>query len=152
VEHYALQVVIASQRPAVPASGENLFVSFAQNALMLWTLLVLPLHGALVAALVAMIDHEQNHWKQLLAQPVSLRRLILAKWVVLFLLLLTSVLVLLAGILGLEEGLSWTRPGWRAATPRSLMFSGSLLTALSRTVIVTVVTPSGHSPRLAEPR
>jgi hypothetical protein len=117
----SLQVVIASQRPAVPAAGENPFVSFAQNALMLWTLLVLPLHGALVAALVAMVDHEQNHWKQLLAQPVSVRRLILAKWVVVLLLLLTSFLVLLAGILGLEEGLRWARPGWRSAAPPVLL-------------------------------
>src|SRR5262249_7601117 len=67
----SLQTVIASQRSAVRSAGENPFVSFAQNALMLWTLLVLPLHGALLTALVAAIDHQDDHWKQLLALPVS---------------------------------------------------------------------------------
>jgi len=125
----SLQALISTQRPAIPRFGENALVSLGQNAFTLWTLLALPLHGALISALVAAVDHEGDHWKQLFAQPVGVRLLFLVKWVAAFALLLVSSLVLWAGIAGLEEAFRWMKPAWRAAPRPLLLFSTTAIEA-----------------------
>jgi hypothetical protein len=136
-----LQTLISAQRPAIPKPGENPFVSLGQNAFMLWTLLALPVHGALIAATVAALDHEANRWKQLLTQPVALPAVFLAKWVTVFVLVLVSFVVLLAGIAGLEEALRWMKPAWRTAPRPLLLLSMTAVDAFcAATLFVSIQT------------
>ena len=49
----------------------NVLRGFAQLILTIWTIIVFPLYGALVAALLAGIEHQNEGWRHLLALPVQ---------------------------------------------------------------------------------
>lgn len=68
-------------------------------ALRFWTILMMPLYLTLETALVAGLDHSENHWKSLLARPVPRWTLYIAKLIVVMAMLAASTVVLLCGIL-----------------------------------------------------
>ena len=51
-----------------------------QNIFALWTTFTLPLVITLLVALLAGMEHSQNHWKHLYALPLPRRTVIAAKW------------------------------------------------------------------------
>jgi hypothetical protein len=134
----ALNLLIAYQQPDVPTKG-NPFVGFAQGSLMMWTLLVLPLFIALVAALVAAIDHQGDNWKHLFALPVSRLSVFMAKWMA------TATLVLVGSmtvVLLVWPGLALLRvakPGWREfATPWTLVLWRAIESASAAAFMLSI--------------
>lgn len=70
----------------------------ARIILRFWAFLLLPLYIALQTALLAGLDHSENHWKSLLARPVPRWTLYVAKLIVVAAMTAASTLVLLCGI------------------------------------------------------
>ena len=73
---FLLMLVAFSQ---VPPSTHNLWMTFAQSTLNMWALLVMPLYITIQTALIAGLDHSDNHWKSLFARPVPRWTLYVAK-------------------------------------------------------------------------
>jgi hypothetical protein len=67
--------------------------------LQFWALLMMPLYWTLQSALLAGLDHADNHWKALFARPVPRWTLYAAKLLIIFCMVVTSELLLLVGIL-----------------------------------------------------
>jgi len=95
------------------SAGPNPLVGFAQLNLTLWTILVLPLYTALLAALLAGIEHQTDNWKHLLALPLDRRAIFAAKWAAGVGLLLVSSLILAIGISLAAEVLRHVKPGFQ---------------------------------------
>lgn len=75
------------------------WIWFAQSSRSMWGVFLLSLYVALVAALIAHMEHSNNNWKLILAQPVRRSSVYLAKLLMGVLLLTVSTLVLAAAIL-----------------------------------------------------
>lgn len=77
----------------------NEWANLARLNLRFWAFLMMPLYITLETALVAGLDHSENHWKSLLARPVPRWTLYLAKLIVVAAMVGAGTLVLLSGIL-----------------------------------------------------
>lgn len=66
--------------------------------LQFWALLMLPLYWTLQTALLASLDHTENQWKALFARPVPRWSLYAAKLLMVLLMVSTSGVLLVAGI------------------------------------------------------
>ena len=110
-----LQVFVSTQQPAAPPAGATPLVGLVQGGFFLWSLLVLPMYGALAAALVAAVDHQDDHWKHLFALPIGRSSILAAKWIAVGALVLIGYLVLASGLLTLTAILRVVRPAWPAA-------------------------------------
>ena len=66
--------------------------------LQFWALLMLPLYWTLQTALLAGLDHAENHWKALFARPVPRWSLYAAKLSMVLMMVSTSGVLLVAGI------------------------------------------------------
>ena len=108
----ALQVFVSTQQPDIPRAGATPLRGLIQGGFFLWTLIVLPMYGALAAAVVAAVDHQDDHWKQLFALPIRRSSILIGKWVSTATLVFISFLVLGAGLLTLAAVLRAIRPGW----------------------------------------
>jgi hypothetical protein len=75
------------------------WTGLASLSLFFWALLMMPLYVTLESALVAGLDHSENHWKSLLARPVPRWTLHMAKLIVVIIMTAVATLVLLGGIL-----------------------------------------------------
>src|SRR5262249_2343667 len=82
------------RRPGAAPAGESPLTGFAQLALTLWTILLLPSHVALLAALLGAVEHQGNHWTHLMTLPVRRAWIFAAKWLAGIALLLVSTTVL----------------------------------------------------------
>ena len=107
-----LQVFVSTQQPAIPNPGATPLLGLVQGGFFLWSLLVLPMYGALAAALVAAVDHQDDHWKHLFALPIGRPSIFAAKWIAVLALVLVSYLTLTAGLLTLTSVLRAMRPAW----------------------------------------
>ena len=96
-------------------SPQAVLLGFAQLTLTTWTIVVLPPYTALIAALVAALEHQGDNWKHLLALPVQRRSIFVAKWVAGAGLLLVSSLVLPAAVGVATEILKGLKPALRGA-------------------------------------
>jgi lantibiotic transport system permease protein len=93
---------LASQAPfsMLKFNGiRNKWTVLSLLTLRVWALLMMPLYVTLETALLAGLDHSENHWKSLLARPVPRWTLYAAKLVVATALTAAATLVLLCGIL-----------------------------------------------------
>lgn len=109
-------------------SGAGVLTGFAQLILTIWTIIVFPLYAALIAALLAAIEHQNEGWKHLLALPVERGTIFVAKWVVGLGLLLFSFLVLAISVVGTAEILRIANPAWSSLRlPTFLIFRGALV-------------------------
>jgi hypothetical protein len=75
------------------------WTGLASLSLFLWALLMMPLYVTLESALVAGLDHSENHWKSLLARPVPRWTFPVAKLIMVMAMTAVATLVLLCGIL-----------------------------------------------------
>lgn len=66
---YVLQIALSDLSRHPQGTPEAAWLTFAQSALVLWTLLMLPLFLTLEAALLAGLEHANGQWKHLLALP-----------------------------------------------------------------------------------
>jgi hypothetical protein len=78
---------------------KNEWIGLENLALFFWALLMMPLYVTLESALVAGLDHSENHWKSLLARPVPRWTFHVAKLIVVMSMTAVATFVLLCGIL-----------------------------------------------------
>jgi lantibiotic transport system permease protein len=78
---------------------KNEWIGLENLTLFLWAFLMMPLYVTLESALVAGLDHSENHWKSLLARPVPRWMFPVAKLIVVMAMTVVATLVLLCGIL-----------------------------------------------------
>jgi hypothetical protein len=100
--------------------GKDAWRLLAQNDLIFWSLLVLPLFITLETALLAAAEHGPKTWKHLFALPTARGALYAAKQIVALALIGISSLVLWAGILGTGLLLRLLRPGIGLEQPAPL--------------------------------
>jgi len=72
-----LALFLVDRNPSLPPPDWDLI---RQNIFAMWTTFTLPLLVTLLAALLAGMEHSQNHWKHLFALPLSRRAVVAAKW------------------------------------------------------------------------
>lgn len=77
----------------------ELWLAFTRVVLIFWASLMLPLYITLETALVAGVDHSENHWKILMARPVPRWTFYVAKLLIVVAMTILSMLLLLLGIL-----------------------------------------------------
>lgn len=97
----AMVFFVASQAPfsTLHLDGvRNEWPKLARSVLWFWTFLMMPLYITLQTAVMAGLDHSENHWKSLLARPVPRWTLYVAKLIVVMALIAASTVVLLSGI------------------------------------------------------
>jgi hypothetical protein len=90
--------VVRTQQNDVLPQGQNPFLGFGQSTLTLWTLLVSPMYAALIAALVAAMEHQGDNWKHLFTLPLSHTSIFVGKWAAVIGLVLIGWLVLCAAV------------------------------------------------------
>jgi hypothetical protein len=97
-----LMLFMVSQAPFTmvhPGGTRNEWMGLARRNLWVWAFLMMPLSITLQTALVAGLDHSENHWKSLLARPVPRWTFYVAKLLVVMVMTATATLLLLCGIL-----------------------------------------------------
>jgi len=112
---------------------------FAQLILTIWTIIMFPLFAALVAALIAAIEHQSDSWKYLLALPVNRFCIFAAKWLTGSGLLLISSLVLSGGVCLAAVTLRQMQPGWSVAPlPIHMILRGALLSCCAVCLLFSI--------------
>jgi len=96
-------------------SDADLLTGFAQLTLTIWTIILFPLYAALLAALVAAVEHQNDSWKYILALPVDRSTIFVAKWIASIGLLWLSSLVLATGVVATAEALRLMKPAWSSS-------------------------------------
>jgi ABC-2 type transport system permease protein len=96
--------------------GLNPLMGFGQGILTFWTIVLLPFCAALIAALLAALEHHGDNWKHILALPVPRTLLFAAKWMAAAGLLSLSSVVLVAAYCLAAAILQAVKPGWSAAS------------------------------------
>lgn len=98
---------------------------FFQQTYVFWGILMLPLFVTLETSLLAALEHQEGHWKQVLIQPVRRSRLHLAKLITGLFLLAASLVSLWVSIFVMGTILGWIKPEY-GFTLASLPWSASL--------------------------
>ena len=75
-----LQFGLYLARGRTMSHGMNPLTGFVQGILTFWTILLLPFYVALVAALLASIEHQGDNWKHILTLPIPQLTIYGAKW------------------------------------------------------------------------
>ncbi len=111
--------------------ADTAWQALAQNILLLWVLLMLPLFITLETALLGGVDHNSQQWKHLYALPIPRWAVCAAKSLVAVALIGSSTLVLwsetiAAGLLlralKPELAIGWPVPAWDLLQPMLLTF------------------------------
>ncbi|MDH5507645.1 MAG: ABC transporter permease [Anaerolineae bacterium] len=89
----------------------NAWLWMAQNALIMWSLIMLPLFVALQTALLSNLDHNAQAWKHLFALPVPRWSIYAAKLIVGVALIGVSMAALVAWIFIAGIGINALNPG-----------------------------------------
>lgn len=98
------------------STGPNPLMGFAQGILTFWTIVLLPFCAALIAALLAALEHQGDNWKHILALPVPRTFIFAAKWMAALGLLSLSSFVLVAAYCLAAAILQTVKPEWSAAS------------------------------------
>jgi lantibiotic transport system permease protein len=114
---FVLQVALLKHTSHTPDDPVKVWLSFSENILTLWSILMLPLFVTLQSALLAGLEHGDHHWKHLLALPVPRRVHYLAKLLMMIAMVMAAtvflaMLICLGGLL-----LSQVQPGFGLAGP-----------------------------------
>jgi hypothetical protein len=127
-------------RPVPP--GDQAWNLFAQSAMVLWALLMLPLFVTLQSALLAGLEHGADRWKHLLALPLPRSAHYLAKTLVLagMVAVATLSLVVLVPIGGYVLQAMQPKAGIAGAPPWELLVSRSLACTAAAMLIVALHT------------
>lgn len=105
-----LTLLIGLAAEIKPTADKNVWTMLATPATDVWSVLMLPLLAALLAALLAHIETANGQWKHLYALPLSRSRLYLVKSMVLLGLTATATLVLLTALMLAGVLLGFLRP------------------------------------------
>jgi hypothetical protein len=119
-------------------AGADPLTGYAQFILTIWAIIVFPLYGALAAALLAAIEHQNESWRHLLALPVARQTMFVAKWVAGFGLLLLSSLVLVIGITATAELLRVIKPSWGVARLPTVILKRSVMSACAAALLFSI--------------
>jgi lantibiotic transport system permease protein len=95
-------IFMVSQAPfsmVHPGTTKAEWIVLAHRNLWVWSFLMMPLFITLQTALVAGLDHSENHWKSLLVRPVPRWMFYAAKLLVVVVMTAAATLLLLCGIL-----------------------------------------------------
>jgi hypothetical protein len=76
----------------------ELWLSLTRITLIFWAILMMPLYVTLETALVAGVDHAENHWKILIARPIPRWTFYTVKLFVVGVMTLLSTAILVCGI------------------------------------------------------
>ncbi len=112
---FTIELVRGDEESGAPP-GTNPLMGFAQGILTFWTIVLLPFCAALIAALLAALEHQGENWKHLLALPVPRTCIFAAKWIAAVGLLSLSSAVLVAAYCLAAGILQAVKPGWSAAS------------------------------------
>lgn len=139
---YVLQMAFMDYTRRPPVPGDAAWSLFAQSAMVLWALLMLPLFVTLQAALLAGLDHGPQRWKHLLALPMPRSAHYLAKTVALAGMVAVSTLamIVLVPIGGWMLAALQPKAGIVGSPPWDLLLSRSLATTAAAMLIVAVQT------------
>ena len=108
--------------------GADPLTGFAQLILTIWTIILFPLFAALVAALIAAIEHQNETWKHLLTLPVDRSSFFVTKWITGSGLLVLSSLFLSVSVCVAAEILRLMRSDLsNAPLPIYMIFRGAVL-------------------------
>lgn len=119
--------------------GADVLIGFGQLVLTIWTIIVFPLYAALVAALLASLEHQNETWTRLLALPLRRSTLFVTKWIVGLALLVFSFLVLASGVVATAELLRLLKPPLGASPlPTFLVFRGTLLSSCAGALLFSI--------------
>ncbi len=88
----------------------NEWIGLENLSLFLWALLMMPLFVTVESALVAGLDHSENHWKSLLARPVPRWTFHVAKLMVVIAMTAVSTFIIMCGILVSGKILPYIQP------------------------------------------
>jgi len=112
---------------------------FARGIMTTWTLLFFPLWVALATALIASIDHRENHWDHLFALPIGRQSLYAAKWFVAAeLTVLGSLAIPILGIAGAIL-LKAVHPDWRGEPlPAAMLFVDILRNSVAALLLLSI--------------
>jgi lantibiotic transport system permease protein len=124
------------------ASPKEAWINFANACWALWTFLMLPLFVTLQSALLAGLEHKEQHWKHLFALPTPKSVHYVAKWVLLLLMTFASLLFLVLFIEVAGYLLSVLRPafGIRGAAPHTYLLEVSLRVFAASMLITAIHT------------
>jgi lantibiotic transport system permease protein len=98
-----LNLLVFHQRNMAEVTGSDLWFKFAQQIIILWALLMLPLFVTLETALMGALESSEKNWKHLFALPIPRGAIYAAK-------ILTTI-----GIIGLSKAVLFTATlglGW----------------------------------------
>ena len=112
-----LQFGLYLARGRTMSHGMNPLTGFVQGILTFWTILLLPFYVALVAALLASIEHQGDNWKHILTLPIPQSTIYGAKWFAGICLVLLSSILLLIAIFAAASVLRFITPAWSAFSP-----------------------------------
>jgi len=123
-------------------SGRGIWVSFMQNSLVLWQLLMVPLFVTLQTALLAGLEHSNKNWKHLFALPVSRQAIYSAKQLVALALIGISTHVLWVAVIaaGLVLRLLMPGIGFEAPVPAWRILQFALLSYVCSWLIIAIHT------------
>jgi len=97
-----LVVFLASQAPSFILNNAvrygSPWIALARPPFAFWAILMMPLYVTLQTALIAGLEHAENHWKSLLALPIPRWTPYLAKLLMAATLICTSTALLVLGI------------------------------------------------------
>jgi hypothetical protein len=116
------------------------WVHYAQQTLVIWTLLMLPLFVTLETALVAQWEHRSQQWKHLFALPIPRGALYAVKYLcgVALIGLSSAVLIALILLTGLSYRYVFPGLGFEAAPPVGEMALYGLLMFLGSWLIIAI--------------
>ncbi len=89
-------LVFLQRDPSFMKPGTDAWLFFCQQVLVLWSLLMMPLFVTLETALLAGLENQEGHWRQILCQPVARWKIFAAKGLAAWCLFFVSLLALYA--------------------------------------------------------
>jgi hypothetical protein len=142
VSLYVLQLSFMDYGHRPVAAPEQAWSLFAQSAMVMWALLMLPLFVTLQAALLAGLEHGPDRWKHLLALPLPRSAHYLAKTLVLAAMVALSTLsmIVLVPIGGAVLAMVQPKAGIVGPPPWELLASRSLACTAAAMLIVALHT------------
>jgi hypothetical protein len=90
--------LVASVTTLILNQRVELWLSLTRLTLIFWAVLMMPLYVTLETALVAGVDHAEDHWKILLARPVPRWTFYTVKLFVVGVMTLVSMAILVCGV------------------------------------------------------
>jgi lantibiotic transport system permease protein len=139
---YVLMSVSRALGTEQSSSPEEAWINLANACWGLWTFLMLPLFITLQSALLAGLEHNEHHWKHLFALPTPKSVHYVAKWVLLLLMTLVSLLFLVVFIEVAGYLLSVLRPafGIRGPAPHTYLLEVSFRVFAASMLITAIHT------------